>query len=118
VTAPGARILYTDPTIVTGLVTDAEVAARSSVGVYVFSAQSINEELLAQAGFELVRREDLTENMAAMAGRWHEARERFLEDLVTDEGKATFEDIQRFLSACHVLARERRLSRYAFVAKR
>jgi hypothetical protein len=53
-----------------------------------------------------------------MAGRWHEARERFLEDLVTDEGKATFEDIQRFLSACHVLARERRLSRYAFVAKR
>ena len=87
VTAPGARILYTDPTIVTGLVTDAEVAARSSVGVYVFSAQSVNEELLAAAGFELVRREDLTENMAAMAGRWHDARERFREALVADEAR-------------------------------
>ena len=118
VTAPGARILYTDPTVVTGLVTDAELAARSSVGVYVFSAQSVNEELLAEAGFELVRREDLTENMAAMAGRWHDARERFREDLLADEGAATFADIQGFLSACHVLARDRRLSRFAFVATR
>jgi cyclopropane fatty-acyl-phospholipid synthase-like methyltransferase len=117
-TAPGARILFTDPTIVTGLVTDAEIASRSSVGVYVFSARSINEELLAQAGFELVRAEDLTENMAAMAGRWHDAREQFRDDLLADEGEETFEDIQRFLSACHMLARERRLSRYAFLAQR
>jgi SAM-dependent methyltransferase len=27
ITSPGARVLFTDPTIVTGLVTDAEVAA-------------------------------------------------------------------------------------------
>ena len=38
VTAPGGRILFTDPTIVTGLIyTAAEIAARSAVGVYVFS---------------------------------------------------------------------------------
>ena len=48
VTAPGARILFTDPTIVTGLVTDAEIAARSAVGIYVFSARSVNEELLSR----------------------------------------------------------------------
>jgi SAM-dependent methyltransferase len=117
VTVPGARILFTDPTIVTGLVTDSEMACRSSVGIYVFSAESVNEELVSNAGFELIRREDLTENMASMAGRWHDARARFRDDLVADEGEATFEAVQRFLSACHVLARERRLSRYAYLAK-
>jgi ubiquinone/menaquinone biosynthesis C-methylase UbiE len=117
VTTPGARILFTDPTIVTGLVTNSELASRSSVGIYVFSAASVNEELLSDAGFELIRREDLTENMASMAGRWRDARARFRDDLIGDEGEATFEDVQQFLSACHVLAGERRLSRYAYLAK-
>jgi hypothetical protein len=114
----GARVLFTDPTIVTGLVTDAEIATRSAIGIYVSSAESVNEELLSHAGFELIRREDLTENMASMAGRWHEARAQFRDELVADEGEATFEGVQRFLSACHLLARERRLSRYAYVAER
>jgi ubiquinone/menaquinone biosynthesis C-methylase UbiE len=118
VTAPGARILYTDPTIVTGLVTDAEIADRSAVGIYAFSAEWVNETLLAEAGFESLRREDLTENMAAVAGRWRDARAEFRDGLLLDEGEDTFEGIQRFLTACHVLARERRLSRYAFLARR
>lgn len=118
VTAPGARVLFTDPTIVTGLVTDTELADRSAIGIYVFSVASVNERLLAEAGYEVDRREDLTVNMAAMAGRWHDARARFRDDLVVDEGRATFEGIQRFLSACHVLARERRLSRHAYLARR
>lgn len=118
VTRPGARILYTDPTIVTGLVTDGELADRSAVGIYVFSAESVNEALLTDVGFEVERRENLTENMSAMAGRWHDARERFRDDLIADEGVATFEGIQRFLAACHVLAREQRLSRYAYLARR
>ena len=91
---------------------------RSTVGIYVFSAESVNETVLAEAGFEVERREDLTENMSAMAGRWHDARERFRDDLLADEGVATFEGIQRFLAACHLLAKERRLSRYAYLARR
>ena len=118
VASPGARVLYTDPTIVTGLLTDAEIAARSAVGIYVFSAQSVNEDLIPRAGFELVRREDLTENMASMAGRWHDARAHFRAELVADEGEETFEAVQSFLSACHLPARERRLSRYAYLAER
>ena len=118
VTSPGGRILFTDPTIVTGLVTDAEIAARSSIGVYVFSAASANEQLLAEAGFGLLRCDDLTENMATMAGRWHDARAELRDELVTDEGEPTFEGVQRFLSASTLLARERRLSRYAYLAER
>jgi cyclopropane fatty-acyl-phospholipid synthase-like methyltransferase len=51
VASRGARVLFTDPTIVTGLVTGAEIAVRSAIGVYVFSAESVNERLLAEAGF-------------------------------------------------------------------
>lgn len=36
---------------------------------------------------------------------------------ILHEGEATFEGVQRFLSACHVLARERRLSRHAYLAR-
>jgi SAM-dependent methyltransferase len=118
VTSAGARILFTDPTIVTGLVTGSEIAARSSIGVYVYSDRSTNEQLLAEAGFELLRREDLTENTAVIAARWHDAREEFRDALVRDEGESTFEGVQRFLSACDLLARERRLSRYAYLAAR
>jgi cyclopropane fatty-acyl-phospholipid synthase-like methyltransferase len=118
VTSPGGRILFTDPTIVTGLVTDAEIATRSAIGDYVFSVASANEQLLVEAGFGLLRCEDLTENMASMAGRWRDARARFRDELVADEGESTFEGVQRFLSACHLLAREGRLSRYAYLAER
>ena len=116
--APGARVVFTDPTMITGLVTAAEIADRSAIGIYAFSVASVNEEFLADAGFELLHREDLTENMATVAARWREARERFADDLVADEGVTTFEGVQRFLGACHLLARERRLSRFAYLARR
>src|SRR6266513_745212 len=118
VMSPGARGVFTDPTMITGLVTAEEIAARSSIGIYAFSVASMNEQLLAEAGFDLLDREDLTENMATVARRWRDARERFADDLVADEGVATFEGVQRFLGVCHLLARERRLSRYAYLAAR
>jgi SAM-dependent methyltransferase len=118
VTSPGARVLFTDPTIVTGLVTGEELAARSSIGVYVFSVASANEQLIGESGFQLLRSEDLTENMAAIAGRWHDARTRLSDALIADEGESTFGRVQRFLASCHLLASERRLSRYAYLAAR
>ena len=117
-TSPGARILFTDPTIVNGLVTGAELAARSSIGVYVFSVAAANEQLIAESGFRLLRSEDLTENMAAIAGRWHDARTRFSDALIADEGVSTFDRVQAFLANCHLLASERRLSRYAYLVAR
>src|SRR5436190_1462689 len=72
----------------------------------------------ADAGFDLLPSADLTENMASVAGRWRDARQHFSDELVANEGAATFEGVQRFLGAAHVLARERRLSRYAYLAAR
>jgi hypothetical protein len=56
--------------------------------------------------------------MAAIAGRWHEARAQFRDALVGDEGESTFDGVQRFLATCHLLAGERRLSRFAYLAAR
>src|SRR5262249_58252093 len=116
VTKPGGRVLFTDGTVVTGLVRSGEIADRSAIGVYVFSIASTNEELLAVAGFDLLRREDLTESTATVARRWADARQRLSDELIADEGAATFDGVQRFPEACHVLARDRRLSRYAYLA--
>ena len=58
----------------------------------------------------------MTEATATMARRWSDARQRFSDELIADGGAATFEGVQRFLEASHVLAHERRLSRYAYLA--
>src|SRR5215208_2930892 len=52
--SPGARILFTDPTVVTGLVTAEEIKSRSLIGIYVFSAPAANEASIAGAGFRLI----------------------------------------------------------------
>jgi hypothetical protein len=66
-------------------------------------------------GFELLRREDATENVAQVSKRWHDARAR-RGNLIKIEGEDTFERLQRFLAVVCRLSSERRLSRFVFVA--
>ena len=60
---------------------------------------------------------DVTANAEEVARRWHDARERQREVLVGREGQANFEGLQRFLRCVHTLSRERRLSRFAYLAE-
>jgi len=115
---PGGWILFTDPIVVTGLLTSEEVAARASIGFFVFSPLGEDERLAREAGFDLVRSEDTTENVVAVSRRWHAARARLAAELVEDEGEETFDGLQRFLSTVHVLASERRLSRHTILARK
>jgi SAM-dependent methyltransferase len=115
---PGGRCLFTDPVVVTGLVTNAELAVRSSIGFFVFSAPGANEALLRDAGFRVERTVDATDGVVVTSRRWHDARERRRELLVPIEGQAKFDDVQRFLAAVHTLATERRLCRRALLAVR
>lgn len=112
---PGGRILYTDPVVITGPVTDEEIALRSSIGPYVFVPARENERSIREAGLELLRREDHTEQVEAVAERWGAAREARAARLRRIEGPETFEAQQRFNEAAGRLARERRLSRYAYL---
>ena len=115
---PGGRLLFTDPIVLTGPITNSEIAIRASIGLFVFVPQGVNEALLEEAGFLIERIDDRTENMARNAGGWLAARARREKELRAIEGDATFEGQQRFLQTAAKLARERRLSRLAIVARR
>jgi SAM-dependent methyltransferase len=115
---PGGWILFTDPIVVTGLLTSEEVAARASIGFFVFSPLGEDERLVRAAGLDLVSSKDTTHNVVAVARRWHDARARLAAELVEDEGPETFAGLQRFLATVHVLASERRLSRSTILARK
>ena len=114
----GGRCLFTDPVVVTGLVSQAELEARSSIGFFLFSGVGANEALLQAAGFRLERTADLTDAVAQVSRRWRAAREKWRSQLIRLETEAGYEAVQRFLAAVHVLAFERRLSRIAYVGRR
>jgi SAM-dependent methyltransferase len=111
---PGGRAVFTDPVVVAGPVTHAELALRSSIGVFVFVPRGMNEELIMKAGFNLVSQLDSTENAAVVSRRWREARDRFREQLVPMEGEVQFRGVQDFLGAVQTLTSERRLIRETY----
>ena len=110
----GGRAVFTDPVVITGGVTSDEFAIRSSIGRFLFVPPGSNQQLIEQAGFRLVRVNDLSESGARMAGRWHDAREHHRRDLEALEGEERFEGLQRFLSTVQRVMGERRLSRIAY----
>jgi SAM-dependent methyltransferase len=115
---PGGQLLLTDPIVLTGPVTNREIAVRASIGLFVFVPAGLDEALLVQAGFEVERVEDRTRNMADNAAGWRAARSRREADLRALEGEEAFEGQQRFLETAACLAAERRLSRIAILARR
>lgn len=115
---PGRRILFTDPVVLTGAVSNEELAARSNIGFFLFVPPEVTERFIREAGFKLIRREDVTANIELTSGRWHTARQRRRDDLVKIEGEERFEGLQRFDAAVYKLTGERRLSRFAFMAER
>jgi len=114
----GGRILYTDPTIISGLVSKEEIAIRSSIGYFDFAAPGEDERLIRESGFQLEISEDVTDNAILVSRRWHDARAAHEQELTKVEGKETFDGLQRFLSVVHKLTSERRLSRFVFVARK
>ena len=118
VLAPGGRLLYTDPVVVSGPLSNAEIAARSSIGFFLFVPPDYNERVLGAAGFEIAHTRSVTDSMAEVAARWRTARDVRAHDLRRIEGDRTYDDLQRFLEVTARLARERRLSRMIFLARR
>jgi SAM-dependent methyltransferase len=111
---PGGILVFTDPIVVTGILTGEEMSIRSSIGFFLFVPSGVDERLLAAAGFSVTDVVDRTENMAVTAHKRMKAREKYTADLRTIEGDETFDGQQRFLDVASRLAAERRLSRMAF----
>lgn len=115
---PGGRALFTDAMVLSGIVSHEELATRSSIGFYLFVPPGANEAVLREAGFTVLAVQDVTDNAAEVAARWHAARARHREPLVAREGETNFEGLQRFLECVHTLSAERRLSRFAYLAQK
>src|SRR5271169_6565044 len=114
----GGRLLFTDPITVTGPLTNAEVAVRSSAGVYLFVPQGYDERLIAQCRLQLMVCEDATANMAKVAEARHAARASRSAALREIEGDQTYDGQQEFLAVAARVAREGRLSRFVYVSKK
>lgn len=115
---PGGRILFTDPVVITGTISNEELAARSAIGFFLFVPLEQTKQHLQDAGFSLLRCEDVTGNIELTSGRWHAARARHKDALIQIEGEARFEGLQRFASTVYSLTSERRLSRFVFVGEK
>jgi SAM-dependent methyltransferase len=115
---PGGRLLFTDPITVTGPLTNAEIEVRSAAGFYAFVPPGYDESMIARAGLRLLACEDVTANMDSVAERRHAARASRSGALREIEGDQAYEKQQAFLAVAACLARERRLSRFVYVAEK
>ena len=115
---PGGRFLFSDALVIGGMISQQEIAIRSSIGYYVFSPPGENERLLEKAGFRILRVVDTSRNAATLAKRWRDAREKRREGLLAIEGDGNFSGLQQFLSTVHELTGEGRLRRFVYLAER
>ena len=114
----GRRALFTDPVVITGPVSNEELAARSNIGFFLFVPLETTERFIKEAGFQLIRRADVTANIELTSGRWHASRQKHREDLLQIEGEERFEGLQKFFAMVHTLTSERRLSRFVFLVEK
>src|SRR5262249_8860205 len=96
---PGGPLLFTDPVVVSGAVTNEEIRVRSSIGFFLFTPAGLNEKLLTQSGFAVREVRDVTDAVASISRKWRDARAKRREALVALEGEKGFEDLQSFLAA-------------------
>ena len=115
---PGGRLLFTDPITVTGALTGEEIAVRSSIGFFSFVPVDYDRRLLADCGLRLLVCEDATQNMADLAERRRAARASRAALLRQLEGEETYEKQQDFFEVAARIARERRLSRFLYIAQK
>jgi SAM-dependent methyltransferase len=114
---PGGRLLFTSA-VLTGPVSNAELAARSPSVMFVLVPPEYDERLLREARLELLRREDTTASLAEIARRHCAARAAHATALRALEDETVFEELNRYRAVAERLASERRLSQFAFLAQK
>jgi len=112
------KLLFTDPITVTGPLTNAEIAVRSSAGFYLFVPNGYDEWRIGECGLQLLVCEDVTANMAKVAEARRAARASRSIALREIEGDPAYDNQQEFLAVAARLASEGRLSRFLYVSKK
>lgn len=115
---PGGRVLFTDPVVLTGLVTREELDERSMSGPFVFVPPGVNERFIQDAGLQFIEALDTTVETARVAQRWCAARRQREAELAEIEGGDFSATRTHYFALTHRLYLERRLSRIAYLGKR
>jgi cyclopropane fatty-acyl-phospholipid synthase-like methyltransferase len=115
---PGGQLLFTDPITVTGPLSNEEIAVRSSAGFYLFVPHGYDEHVIRQCGLHMLVCEDISSNMTKVAGARQAARAARTTALREIEGDQAFNRQQEFLAVAARLARDGRLSRFVYVARK
>ena len=97
---PGGRAMFTDPVVVTGLVSNEEACRSQLCRVLPFRPAGRERTAHRRRRARTIKRDDVTENTAAIAGRWHAARADDEEALVKVEGEERFKACRTFSRPC------------------
>ena len=115
---PGGQVLYTEGLVLTGPVSNEEIRRRTFMGYFTITPPGANERVIADAGLVLERAEDRSEAVVDVGGRMWSARARERSELVATEGGPSFDAMQDFLDTAVSAARDRRLTRWVFLARK
>lgn len=114
---PGGRLLFTDAGVVTGSVSNEEVARRSAYGYTEFVAPGFNERLLESAGFRVIEIEDRTASVLANASGRLSAMKTHRDELERMSGAADLDAQLTYLEMVVELSRREAVSRIMYLAE-
>ena len=114
---PGGRVMFTDNIVVTGPISSEEIAIRSSIGFYLFVPPDLDDRLLDEAGFNVIQKRDLTEQIEQVMRNGREAYLAREVELREIEGDEIFDSVCEMREVGIRLSAERRLSRFAYCAQ-
>ncbi len=117
VLVPRGVFLFTDAGVVTGSISDDEVASRCVNGYTQFVPPGFNERALESAGFRVLETEDRTEALVETARGRLAARIAHRGELEQAESRAAFDRQQRYLETVIALADRRSVSRTMYLAE-
>jgi SAM-dependent methyltransferase len=117
VLVPRGVFLFTDAGVVTGAISDDEVASRCVNGYTQFVPPGFNERALDGAGFRLLETEDRTEALVETARGRLAARIAHQGELEQAESLAAFARQQRYLETVITLSDRRAVSRMMYLAE-
>jgi SAM-dependent methyltransferase len=115
---PGGRLMFSHGMLVTGAISNLEIAATTPIGFELLVPPGLDERLLQAAGLRFLATHDSTDSVAAIAGNWLAARAKRESTLRQVEGDARYDGQTQILRMIMQIFHEHRLSRVAILAEK
>ena len=88
------------------------------MGQFIFTPVGVHDRFIEAAGFVDLSVEDVTATIVGVTKNWAEARVKHRDALLTIEDPVGYDSLQETLTTAHKVASERRLSRFAYSARK